>query len=102
MQNVVLFNNFDHDKELLAGDDSMASKFGVIHYYDDSDIQKWCPGFKIIQCKGIRTFWDLQQVQDCHKDPEWQEKMIEIENMVEDISEYKNIAFFHHLFITKK
>ena len=49
----------------------------------------------------MRAFWDMQQNQDIHKEIEWQQKMIAIEMRVSELDEYKNIAFFHHLFIEK-
>lgn len=102
MQMVVLLNNFEQANSLLDGNDGKASKYGTIHYYEDFDIEKWCPKLAITKTLGIRTFWDMQQNQDIHSDTEWQDKMIEIEMRVSDISEYKNIAFFHHLIIEKK
>lgn len=102
MQMVVLLNNFETAHSLLDGNNGTASKFGVIHYYEDSDIEKWCPKLKIIKTLGIRTFWDMQQNQEIHKDMKWQDKMIEIEMRVSDKNEYKEIAFFHHLLIEKK
>lgn len=79
----------------------MASKYGVIHYYEDADIENWCPELTITQTRGIRTFWDMQQNQEIHKDVGWQEKMIEIEMRVSDMKEYQDIAFFHHLILEK-
>ncbi len=101
MQMVVLLNDFDSANSLLDGNDGMTSKFGAIHYYDDSDVEKWCDKLAITKTLGMRTFWDMQQNQDIHKDTDWQQKMIEIEMRVSDMEEYKNIAFFHHLFIKK-
>lgn len=49
----------------------------------------------------MRTFWDLQQNQEKHKETDWQDKMVEIEMRVSDLKEYKDIAFFHHLVIKK-
>lgn len=43
----------------------------------------------------------MQQNQEIHKDADWQEKMIQVEMRVSDIEEYRDIAFFHHLIITK-
>lgn len=50
---------------------------------------------------GMRTFWDLQQNQEIHKDAEWQDKMVEIEIRVSEMDEYKDVAFFHHLIMEK-
>ena len=42
MQMVVLLNDFEYAHSLLDGNDRMASKYGAIRYYEDTDIQKWC------------------------------------------------------------
>ena len=102
MQMVVLLNDFEHAQSLLDGNDGMTSKYGAIHYYEDSDIEKWCLELVITKTLGMRTFWDLQQNQEIHKDADWQEKMVEIEMRVSDMDGYKDIAFFHHLMIEKK
>lgn len=102
MQMVVLLNNFEHAHSLLDGKDGMATNYGAIRYYEDLDIEKWCPKLKITKTLGMRTFWDLQQNQEIHKDAEWQNKMVEIELRVSDMEVYKDIAFFHHLIIEKR
>lgn len=101
MQMTVLLNDFDKANDLLDGKNGTASQYGTIRYYEDGDLTKWCPGFRITRVRGIRTFWDLQQNQECHKDPSWQEKMLELETRVSEIDEYRNIAFFHHIMLTK-
>ena len=101
MQMVVLLNDFESANSLLDGNDGITSKFGTIQYYEDEDIEKWCDKLKITKILGMRTFWDMQQNQELHKDSNWQQKMIEMELRVSDIEEYKNIAFFHHLFLEK-
>lgn len=101
MQMVVLLNDFDKAHDLLDGKDSTASKYGTIHYYDDSDLQKWCKDFTLTKTYGIRTFWDLQQNQDIHKNAEWQNKIVNIEMRVAEIKEFQDIAFFHHLILKK-
>lgn len=101
MQMVVLLNDFDSANSLLDGNDGMTSKFGAIHYYEDTDIEKWCPRLKIAKTLGMRAFWDLQQNQDIQKENDWQKKMIDVELRVSDMDEYKRIAFFHHLTIEK-
>ena len=102
MQMVVLLNDFEHAHSLLDGNDGMASKYGAIHYYEDTDIEKWCPELVISKTFGMRTFWDMQQNQEIHKDADWQEKMVEIEMRVSDMDGYKDIAFFHHLMLEKR
>ena len=58
--------------------------------------------FTITKTYGIRTFWDLQQNQDIHKDAEWQSKMVDVEMRVAEIKEFQDIAFFHHLILNKQ
>ena len=101
MQMVVLLNNFEHANALLDGKAGASGQYGAIHYYDDSEIEVWNPGLKITKTLGMRTFWDLQQNQECHKDADWQEKILQLEHRVEELEEYKQIAFFHHLIIKK-
>ncbi|MEE0686474.1 MAG: class I SAM-dependent methyltransferase [Lachnospiraceae bacterium] len=102
MQMVVLLNDFEHAHSLLDGNDGTTSMYGAIRYYEDEDIENWCPSLMIEKTLGMRTFWDMQQNQENHKDPDWQDKMVEIEMRVSDMDEYKEIAFFHHLIIKKK
>ena len=53
------------------------------------------------KCWGARTFWDLQQKQECHTDAAWQQHMLALEERVSTIPQYQNIAFFHHLLMKK-
>ena len=101
MQMAVLLDEFEKANALLDGENSTASKFGTIRYYEDEDILKWEPGLKIIEVFGIRTFWDLQQNQEKHGNEEWQDKMMQLEMRVARISEYRDIAFFHHILLKK-
>lgn len=102
MQMAVLLDDFEKANLLLNGENSTASKFGAIRYYEDIDIIKWCQNLYIDKIYGIRTFWDLQQKQEKHSDEEWQEKMMQLEMRVSEMSDFINIAFFHHLIIKKK
>lgn len=101
MQKVVLLNDFDEAYKLLDNGNSMAEDYGEIVYYDDSDIEKWCSGLKIYKKMGLRVFWDLQQNQDYHRNPDWQDRMIDMEMRVSEIKDFQNIAFFHHFIIKK-
>lgn len=101
MQMAVLLDDFDKANDLLDGKDSTAAKFGSIKYYEDDMLTNWNSELKLINTYGIRTFWDLQQNQEKHKTEKWQEKMIQLEKRVSQISEFREIAFFHHLIFTK-
>lgn len=41
MLETVLHNNFENANALLDGKEVTASKFGTIHYYEDTDVVKW-------------------------------------------------------------
>ena len=101
MQMAVLLDDFEKANALLDGENSMASKFGAIRYYEDDDIIKWASELTVSEVFGIRTFGDLQQNQEKHGNEEWQDKMMQLEMRVAQISEYRNVAFFHHLLLTK-
>lgn len=101
MQMAVLLDDIDEANQLLDGDNGAAAKFGTIRYYEDEDISKWNSGLRLVNIYGIRTFWDLQQNQEKHNSEEWQLKMMQLETRVATIDEYRKIAFFHHLILTK-
>lgn len=102
MQMAVLLDDFEKANALLDGENSTASKFGAIRYYEDKDIVNWEPCLEIVDIFGIRTFWDLQQNQEKHDDESWQDKMIQLEVRVAKMPEYRDIAFFHHLILRKR
>ncbi len=102
MQMAVLLDDMDKAHALLDGENSAASKFGAIRYYEDDMVTKWAPGLKLVDYYGIRTFWDLQQNQEKHELEEWQDEIVKLEMRVSQIDEFRNIAFFHHLIFTKE
>lgn len=102
MQMAVLLNEFDKAHSLLDGKNSTASRYGDICYYEDSDVENWAGQLQIVKTFGIRTFWDLQQNQEIHRDHDWQKQMLALENRVSDLEAYQAIAFFHHLLIRKR
>lgn len=102
MQMTVLLNNFDMANTLLDGGNGTTSQFGDIRYYEDGDVLCWLPQMELQSLWGARTFWDLQQKQECHTDPAWQEQMLALENRVSEIKTYQDIAFFHHMLLRKR
>ena len=102
MQMAVLLDELEKANDLLDGKNSTASKFGEIRYYEDEMISIWTPGLKHKNCFGIRTFWDLQQNQGKHNSEEWQSRMMQLEMRVSQMDEYRKIAFFHHLLLSKE
>ena len=102
MQMAVLLDDMEKAHALLDGENSAASKFGAIRYYEDDMVSQWAPSLNLTDCYGIRTFWDLQQKQEKHDLEEWQEKMVKLEMRVSQMDAFRNIAFFHHLLFTKE
>ena len=102
MQMTVLLNNFDMANTLLDGGNGTTSQFGDIRYYADEDVPRACPELRVEKLWGLRTFWDLQQNQQCHAEPEWQQQMLALEHRVSVLPEYQAIAFFHHLLLRKQ
>jgi len=102
MQMAILLDDMEKAHALLDGENSAASKFGAICYYEDAMVSQWAPDLIFVDCYGIRTFWDLQQNQEKHELEEWQEKMVKLEMRVSQMEEFRNIAFFHHLIFTKE
>lgn len=102
MQMAVLLDDMEKANQLLDGENSTASKYGAIRYYEDEMILKWAAGLTCRDCFGIRTFWDLQQNQEKHSSEEWQDKMMQLEMRVSKVDEYRKIAFFHHLLFVKE
>lgn len=102
MQMAVLLDDMDKAHALLDGENSAASKFGAIRYYEDSMVSEWASSLQLANCYGIRTFWDLQQNQEKHELEEWQDEMVKLEMRVSQMDTFRNIAFFHHLLFTKE
>lgn len=102
MQMAVLLDNQAEAMALLDGGDSMSAQFGPIRYYEDDEVLEWCSELRLEQCYGLRTFWDLQQRQELHADPAWQERMLALERRVSQVDSFRQIAFFHHLILRKE
>ena len=102
MQMAVLLDNQAEAMALLDGKDSLSTQFGPIRYYEDAEVLEWSPELRLEQCYGVRTFWDLQQRQELHGDPAWQERMLALERRVSQADSFRQIAFFHHLILRKE
>ena len=97
MQKAVFECNIDEAISLLDCGDSYAANFGKINYYDKFE---FTPLFDIRKLMGIRTFYALQN-NAVKSDPDWQNKMMELELKVSEISEFVNVAFFNHILLTR-
>jgi hypothetical protein len=79
---------------LLNGGDSYTTNFGKINYYDTVEFALF---FEIRKLMGICTFYALQY-NEVKSDPDWQNKMLELEFKVLEISKFINVYFFQPCF----
>lgn len=103
MSKIIFQNNLDEAMMLLNGEECDAAYFGQINYYNIDDIREWIGDLdiNIEKVLGIRTFWGLNPNNEVKYEPNWQEKMFEIEMKVSDIDDYINISFFNHILLRK-
>jgi len=96
----VFDNNFDAAMNLLDGGEP-TNTFGKINYYNPEDLTEWGNGLKIEKILGAGIFGRLQQNDDAKYEPDWIDKMFELEMKVCDLEPYKSIAFLHHVLLRK-
>jgi len=102
MQKAVLEYKIDEALALIHDGNLVSPNFGVIREYEDSDLEEYGGGaFQTEQIYGIRTFFALQR-NELKTGPEWLSKMFELECAVEEVPEFRNIAFFHHVIMRLK
>jgi hypothetical protein len=66
---------------------------------------EWGDNLKIEKILSIQTFYGLVQIHDAEArikhEPDWLNKIFDIEMKVADIEPYKSIALFHHILLRK-
>jgi len=97
---VIYENNIDDAITFLDGG-ATSNTFGQIYYYNPEDLVNWSENLEIKKILGVRTFYALQQNNDLKYEPDWIDKMFEVEMKVCDLEPYKNIAFLHHVLLRK-
>lgn len=100
MEKVVYENNVDEAIYLLNGGTISVPEFGQVNYYDIIDLVKDM-NINIEKILGVKTFWALQQNHELKNQPDWEEKMFEIEMKVCSIDDYINISYFNHILLKK-
>lgn len=101
MQKAILEYNIEEALSLLVNENIKSSNFGTINLYENEDIKKYSQDtLKIEDFYGVRIFFALQN-NDLKKEPDWLSKMFILERKVDQISHFRDIAFFHHLIIKK-
>ena len=99
VQKVVFENNIDDAIRLLSNMDVESVNFGTIHEYEEKELEADSDfKLKIDQVYGLRTFYALQRNEWKYED-DWLESMFKIECAVEEMPEFREIAFFHHVIL---
>lgn len=102
MQKVVLEYKIDEAITLINNGNVESVNFGLIDEYDNTELIDYCEGIlEIDKIFGIRTFYALQK-NELKSDPDWITNMFKLECMAEEIPEFRNISFFHHIILMKK
>lgn len=99
MQAVVFGNQVDTALELLAGGAYQSPSFSEGRAYDMDDLSQ-ASGLTIEGYQGIRTFYALQP-NSVKGQVGWSENLTKMELAVCDLSPYKDISFFHHVWLRK-
>lgn len=99
MHNAVFEYNIEMALDLLKNGQAVSHNFGTVNEYELSDLETYCKGlFHVSRIYGIRTFFGIQN-NKYKNDPEWIEKMYELESAVEMIPDFRNVAYFHHIIL---
>lgn len=100
MQKAVFENNIDEALKLLVGEKAESVHFGTINEYDNCELEKYCKGMlKIDKIYGLRIFYALQRNEFKVGDG-WFGNMYTLECKAEEIPEFRDIAFFHHIILS--
>ena len=99
MHKAVFENNIDESLKLLTGEEVESVFFGMINEYDDYKLEEYSKGMlKIDKIYGLRIFYALQR-NEFKGGEEWFSKMYTLECKAEEIPEFRDIAFSHHIIL---
>lgn len=102
MHKAVFEYKIDEVLELLNNGDAMSVNFGKVEEYDNCQLEKYCQGlFKIDKVFGVRTFFALQR-NELKMNPNWISDMYNLECSIEEIAEFRDIAYFHHIILKQE
>lgn len=100
MQEVVFGNKIDYALELLAGGDYKSPSFSQGVCYELENLTQ-TGDFIIDRYQGIRTFYALQP-NEVKSEDGWLDNLTKMELAVCDLTPYKDISFFHHVWLRKE
>lgn len=99
MQKAVFDYKIDEAMDLINDDKAKSANFGTINLYSNEDLIKYSFGaFRIVKVYGVRMFFALQS-NEFKMEPDWIFKMYKLEAAAEEIPEFRDIAFFHHIIL---
>lgn len=99
MQKIVFEYNVEEAMTLLDNEDVESVNFGMIREYDTCELEEYAKGmFKIDKIYGLRMFFALQR-NELKVGDEWFANMYNLECKAEEIKEFRDIAFFHHIIL---
>ena len=99
MQKAVFEYNIDEALKLLENGNAESVNFGTINEYDDQQLEK--SPLKIHKIYGLRIFYALQR-KDLKTGDEWLSDMYALECRAEEIPEFRDVAFFHHIILRQR
>lgn len=99
MQKAVFEYKIDEALVLINNGNAVSANFGIINEYDNCELERYCEGsFEIDKIYGVRMFFALQR-NELKMEPDWIANMYNLECITEEIPEFRNIAFFHHVIL---
>jgi SAM-dependent methyltransferase len=101
MQKAVFEYNIDEAMKLLDNENIDSANFGTINEYGDHELEEFSrKSLKIDRIYGLRIFYALQR-NELKTGEEWFENMYKLECKAEEIPEFRDIAFFHHVILSR-
>lgn len=102
MQKAVFEYDIDTALKLLENGNAESVNFGTINEYDDHKLEEYCKGIlKIHKVYGLRIFYALQR-NELKTNDEWFSDMYALECRAEEIPEFRDVAFFHHIILRQE
>lgn len=99
MQKAVFEYKINEALELINNGNAVSANFGTIKEYDDYELERYCESFfEIDKIYGVRMFFALQR-NELKMETDWISNMYNLESITEEIPEFRNIAFFHHVIL---
>ena len=99
MQKAVFEYDIDEALKLLENGNAKSVNFGTINEYDNHDLEEYCDGMLTIhKICGLRIFYALQR-NELKTGDEWFSDMYALECRAEEIPQFRDIAFFHHIIL---